>query len=213
MIYLVLVLLVVGLALWLWSNCNAALKLQKSVSAARDKLDQRLKARHQSVGNFADSARRMSSRQEELVQKMTDAADKAATATGQPLAERETVEEELGDAVGRLLQSLQNENGMDDSESYIKLRDEVLDSEDSLTLIRQEYNHLAARLNLTRRMFPVNLLVDKLAIKQADEFEIEDTFARYPLRIKATMPTPRRAILAEEGISKEGTENISPTAG
>lgn len=195
MVYLVIAITIVALALWAGLNYRNLLALRRSVEACANKLSEQLKQRHDSIEKFVGSLPDELKQESDLTQKLREARARAVAQAQEPLKQRESVENELGDCIGRLLSALQKDGHLADSERYSQLRDRVLDVEDVVTLARQDYNDLVVRFNLQQTILPASLFAKKAGIKPLEEFEIDDVFAKYPLKIKGTMPTPKRSVI------------------
>lgn len=208
MIYVVIALTVISLALWFAVNYKNFAELRASIVAAAGKVKEHLKRRHEAVGKFTSTLTAELGKQPELFGKLREALDKASESAEQPLHLRQETENELGDCLGRLLQALQEDEQLYNSDSYGAERDSVLDVEDRLTISVQEHNDLAVRFNYQRTLFPVSVVAKKLASESIAEFEFKDVFSRYPLKIKIKLPTPRKSFISS-GILEPETEEKS----
>jgi hypothetical protein len=209
MLYAVIALTIISLALWFGMNYKNFADLRGSIAAAANKVKEHLKRRHQAVTKFTAALSDELSKQPELSKKLKEALDKAAVAEESPLKSREECENELGDCLGRLLQSLQEDEQLYNSDSYGFERDSVLDVEDSLTISVQEHNDLVVRFNHQRQLFPVSVMAKRLASESVGEFEFKDVFSRYPLKIKLKLPTPRKSVIPSGILEPESKENSS----
>ena len=210
MIYLVIALTIIGLGLWFGSNYKAVTDLRALINMAGSKVKEQLKLRHDGIEKFAGQVSNQLRKESDLISRLSGALSIARAQESELLAKREDAENDLGDCLGQLLQALQNDEQLAASDDYALMRDAILDIEDALTLARQDYNDLIARYNHKQRLVPVSLIADKIGIKPLEEFEIEDVFARYPLKIKGTLPTPRKSLLPGMDAPKESE---SPQAG
>ncbi len=189
-ILVLIALILVGLSLWVGLNLKRLLRLHREVILQREKLCELLAGRHDLISRFADSFAPELAKLPDLAEKLQGANRAATNLCDKQLAERVFAENELSDSIGLLLQPLQKE--LVASEEYVRLRDEILTTDDALNLTSQSHNQLAARLNYMQQLLPVKLLVAKFGITPVSELAMQDSFSRHPLQLTATRPAPRR---------------------
>ncbi|GEM_PF-1342479 len=215
MTYLVIAIMLIGVALWFAASYRALVGLSRSIRAAAETLAERLARRHQALGNLIELVSGELPKEPELARQLSEARAQAVAAAGRELKERQRLEDDLGERAGLLLAALQNDPAVGDDERYTRLRDAVLDAEDALTLARQDYNDLVVRFNARRTMLPARLFAARAGIGPVEEFNIGDFFARHPLQIKATLPTPGKSafprISRRAGSDSESSADRSTT--
>jgi len=198
MVYVVIGITVALLGLWLWLNYWDLSKARNALDAAWSRVDTSLKSRHQLIEKLQQSARAEFKQEPELLVKLEVALAAAQGTTSREQSDRQIAEEKLGEALGQFLSALERHQEVLGAEPYNRLRDEIVSVEDELTVGRQQYNSLCVRFNMQLSVFPASLFASKLGMQPAAEFHMDDAFDRYPLKIKPTLPTPRRSLLLEE---------------
>lgn len=195
MTYLVIALTVLALIVWLGLNYRSLSGIRTKALESSAKLDAELVRRHETIAEFCDSLSIHLASYKQLSDALDEARSRAHGASRQSAKEVQKAENDLGDALGQLLQVLQKDEKLADNADYIKMRDAVLDAEDAVTLAGQNRNQHVARFNAQQTLFPASLFVKQLGIMPMEELSIEDVFAKYPLKIKATMPLKKRSII------------------
>jgi LemA protein len=206
MIVVVIVVTVVVLALWLAWNYRNLAGLRKSVDDSWLRMNNALKQRHEMVPKLLEQLSSELKNGVEPAEKLRQALSKAAgVGSGSP-ADRQAAESELSEALGLVFHHVEQNAELLERESYQRLREEVVRVEDEITVEKSKYNSLVVRYNIQHTVFPTSFLAARTGLKPAFEFEIEDAFARYPLKFKATMPTFVRGRRRTVGGETEGKE-------
>ncbi|HEY9869540.1 MAG TPA: LemA family protein [Candidatus Obscuribacterales bacterium] len=206
MIVVVIVVTVVVLALWLAWNYRNLVGLSKSVDDSWARIDNALKQRHEMVPRLLEQLTSELKGGVEPAEKLRQALSKAADLRSGSPADRLAAESELSEALGLFFHHVEQNAELLDRESYQKLRDDVVRIEDEITVEKSKYNGLVVRYNVQHTVFPTSFLAARTGLKPAFEFEIEEAFARYPLKFKATMPTFVRGRRRIAGEQTEGEE-------
>jgi hypothetical protein len=199
MLYLVIAFTVIGLAAWVAANFKRFSALKQSVASAAQEVAAALEARQEKTNLLLGQLAEVLGKVPELTNKLKEALLRATEARSRSLPDRSAVEDELTESIGLLFEELERNEVVAADQRYTKLRDEVLDAEDRLNLIRQKYNDLAVRYNVQQTLYPVKWFATNLGATTVPEFDIEDLFERHPLQIKGTMPTPRRSLILGGG--------------
>lgn len=202
----VIVVTVVVLALWLAWNYRNLASLSKSVDNSWARINNALKQRHEMVPKLLEQWSSELKGGMEPAEKLRQALSKAVEVQSGSASERLAAESELSEALGLFFHHVEQNAELLDRESYQKLREEAVRIEDEITVERSKYNGLAVRYNIKHTVFPTSFLAARTGLKPASEFEIEDAFARYPLKFKATMPTFVRGRRRMAGAQTEGKE-------
>jgi LemA protein len=199
-IFVVIGLLVVIVGLYFGSNYKELNEQRAGVEDARKKLDEQLKHRHQSITDIGET---LHGKHEPLWTRVTSARAAADNATNSDTTARASAEKDLSEALGAYFAELQKDASMAENDEFTKLRDRILEVEDSVNLARSDFNTAAARYNMRQHVFPNTIFAKNLGLKPVPEMEFEGAFERYPLKFKGTMPEKRPPLYLQQADSKK----------
>ncbi|MBI4533345.1 MAG: LemA family protein [Candidatus Melainabacteria bacterium] len=165
--------------------------MRQSILQTWAETEARLKKRHEIIAGLLDLVK--NSLGHDLVARLSHAHKLAGSMSGPCTVQRASCEEELSESLGLVFHQLQETQVVSDSDSYIRLRDEVVSIEDEITLFKDKYNDFVVRYSARLKVFPESFIAAKAKLIAFEEFQIRDAFAKYPLKLKPTYPTPRKS--------------------
>ncbi|MFB6355773.1 MAG: LemA family protein [bacterium] len=164
------VLVIVGL--FVMSIYNNLVSLDQEVQNAWSQIDVQLKRRHDLIPNLVDTAKGYMEHEQETLQKVTEARQQAVNASS--VQEQAQAEGELSGALSRLMAVSEDYPDLKANENMMELQQELEDTENKISTVRQKYNDHVMQLNEAIQKFPNNMFAGMFGFEEAEFFEIED---------------------------------------
>ena len=170
----IIVLLIIGY--------NRLVALRNRAKEAWADIDVQLRRRYDLIPNLVETVKGYASHERELFEKVTEARTRAMGAQG--IKEKGEAENMLAGTLKTLFAVAENYPQLRASENFQKLQDELTDTENKIQAARRFYNTNVRDLNIQIESFPSNIIANIFRFTKMDFFEIEDTAAREPVKVK-----------------------------
>jgi LemA protein len=167
-LFWLIVVLVVGVAIWLY---NSLVGLRNQVRNAWAQIDVQLKRRHDLIPNLVEAVKGYMQHEREVLQRVTDARSRAMTASG--AAQAGAAEGQLSQAVAGLLAVMERYPDLKANQNVLALQEELVSTENRIGFARQLYNDMVARYNTRQQAFPANLAAGGLGFQPAEFFQMD----------------------------------------
>lgn len=169
-----LVVLVIAIALvgWLILLFNSLIRLKNRTQEAFSDIDVQLKRRHDLIPNLIETVKGYATHEKELFEKVTKARADAINAKG--TAEKGQTENMLSDALKSVFAVAENYPDLKASQNFLKLQDELSDTENKIQAARRFYNGNVRDFNTKTETFPNNLMAGMLGFKNFEFFQTEE---------------------------------------
>jgi LemA protein len=169
---LILLVIVVGLIVWAIASYNRLVSLRNQSQNGWRQIDVQLKRRHDLIPNLVNAVRGSMDFERDTLTAVMDARAKALTATGP--ADAAQKENQLTQAVGRLLAVAENYPTLKSNDNVKMLQEELSATENKVGFARQFYNDIATQFNTAQQVFPTAIFANMFGFKPAELFEITD---------------------------------------
>jgi LemA protein len=153
---------------------NQLVRLRQEVKNSWAQIDVQLKRRHDLIPNLVNIVKGYAAHEKGTFEAVANARAKAAGATHP--ADRFKAEDELTNALGRLMAVSEAYPNLKANENFLGLQNELANTENRIAFSRQAYNNTVTQLNTSIQSFPAVLLADYLGFKAGLFFEssVED---------------------------------------
>jgi LemA protein len=155
---------------------NRLVILRNRVKEAWSDIDVQLKRRYDLIPNLIETVRGYAAHEKEVFEKVTEARTKAISASG--AAQKAEAENQLAGALKTLFAVSENYPQLRASENFLKLQEELSDTENKIQASRRFYNANVMDFNTKQEVFPVNLMVSAFGFQKAEFFEIGEPTER-----------------------------------
>ena len=169
MAYLLLIPLV--LVLWVVFAYNRLVTLRNRVREARSDIEVQLKRRYDLIPNLVETVKGYMAHEQGVFQAVTEARTRAMGAKSEK--ERAGAENMLSGALKSLFAVSENYPQLRANENFLKLQDELSDTENKIQAARRFYNGNVLALNTKIEMFPSNIIANAFRFVPAEFFEVE----------------------------------------
>jgi LemA protein len=167
-LWLIIVLAVlVVLALWVVWAYNGLVRVRNEAETGWANIDVQLRRRADLIPNLVEAVKGYAAHERQVFDEVTQARAAVIAAEG-PRASAEA-NDLLGAALGRLFAVAEAYPELRASENFLRLQDELTDTEDKIAAARRYYNATVLRFNTRQQTFPT-LLVARLFRFQPREF-------------------------------------------
>jgi len=172
----ILLILVVGAALWAVSAYNRLIALGNDTTNAWKQIDVQLKRRHDLIPNLVSTVKGMMTFERSTLEAVVEARSKAMGARGV----KATAEAEAGltQALGRFFAVAESYPELKASQNVLQLQQELAATENRVTAAREAYNDVATRFNTAQAQFPTRLVAGMARAVPAELWEIVDEAER-----------------------------------
>ncbi|OGY46402.1 MAG: hypothetical protein A2840_00880 [Candidatus Buchananbacteria bacterium RIFCSPHIGHO2_01_FULL_47_11b] len=168
--FLIIILVVVAaVVLWLISVFNSLIKLKNQTQEGFSDIDVQLKRRHDLIPNLIETVKGYATHERELFEKVTQARTAAINAQG--VNEKIKTENMLSETLKSIFAVAENYPDLKASQNFLKLQDELSDTENKIQAARRFYNGQVRDFNTKIQIFPNNLVASLLGFGKFDFFE------------------------------------------
>jgi LemA protein len=173
---IVVVVAAIAAAAWAIGSYNGLVRLRNQAANGWRQIDVQLKRRHDLIPNLVNAVRGSMDFERDTLTAVVDARTRAQAASGPADAGRK--EQELSQALGRLLVVAERYPALKSSDNVRLLQEELSATENKVGFARQFYNDAATAFNTAQEVFPTNILARTAGFKPSELFQITDATER-----------------------------------
>lgn len=178
----VLLAVVVVVALWLIATYNGLVRLNTQTEEAWSDIDVQLKRRYDLIPNLINTVKGYAAHESGVFEKVSQA---RATAMGaQSPQDKAVAENALSSTLKSLFAVTEAYPELKANENFLKLQDELSDTENKIQAARRFYNGNVRDLNIKLQVFPTNLIANMLGFKARAFFGLENEAERQVPEVK-----------------------------
>lgn len=171
LLWVILGVIVVAL-FWLIGVYNGLIRLRNRTDEAWSDIDVQLKRRYDLIPNLVETVKGYAKHERELFENVTQARTRAMGAKG--VEEKGKAENMLSGTLKTLFAVAENYPDLKANQNFLKLQDELSDTENKIQAARRFYNGNVRDFNTKIQIFPNNLIAGMLGFKKYEFFEIEE---------------------------------------
>ncbi len=168
--------------IWLIATYNGLISLRNRAKEAISDIDVQEKRRYDLIPNLVEMVKGYMAHEKNVLENVTKArAD--VSKSGTPL-EREKSENILSGTLKTLFAVAESYPDLKANTNFLKLQDELTDTEDKIQAARRFYNSTVMDLNSALQSFPTNLIASTFGFKEEQFFETGSDEEKKPVSIK-----------------------------
>ena len=167
-IVIVLLLLAVGCGSKFISVRNDLVTQREAVTAQWSQVDVVLQRRADLIHNLVETVKGFAKHESEVYKSIADA--RAALASGRTPQEKIQANEQLSNALSRLLVIAENYPQLKSNENFLHLQDELAGTENRIAVERRKYNETLEHYNAQIQRFPDNLVASLSGFTRDDAY-------------------------------------------
>jgi LemA protein len=179
-----IVLIVLGLiVLWLIFEYNRLVALRNRAKEALSDIDVQSKRRYDLIPNLVETVKGYIQHEKNVLENITKARS-ALMSAGNDLHKRAEAENMISGALKSLFAVAENYPQLRASENFLRLQDELTDTENKIQAARRFYNGNVRDLNIKIESFPSNIIAKIFGFSKMEFFEIENPQEREPVKVQ-----------------------------
>ena len=167
---------------WFIFGYNRLITLRYRAEEALSDIDVQLKRRYDLIPNLVETVKGYVQHEKNVLEYVTKA--RAAVAQGGNPLERDAAENTLSGTLKTLFAVAENYPNLKANENFLKLQDELTDTEDKIQASRRFYNSVARDLNTATKTFPTNIIAGAFGVKTVKFFETATEAEKEPVAVR-----------------------------
>lgn len=171
-LYYILIGIVVVLVLWLIGVFNGLVTLRSRIQEAWSDIDVQLKRRYDLIPNLVETVKGYAKHERKVFDEVTKARTAAMRAKG--AEDKAAAENALTDTLKSLFAVSEAYPQLKASDNFLKLQEELTDTEDKIEAARRFYNGNVRDFNIKVQVFPNNLVAGMFNFKPEEFFKAEE---------------------------------------
>lgn len=168
----IFVIILVGLLFYLWLVYNSLITAKMRIAEALSQIDVQLKRRTDLIPNLLETVKGYAKHEKELLEKITKA--RAGLMSAGSTAEKADANNQLSQTLKSLFAVAENYPNLKANENFLKLQEELSDTENKIAYSRQFYNSNVLDFNTKLQVFPNVFIAGMFNFKSAEYFEASD---------------------------------------
>lgn len=172
----VIVIAVVGFAIVTY---NSLVKLRNSVKNSFAQIDTQLQRRFDLIPNLVDTVKGFAAHEKELLENV--AASRSGYLNASSSAEKMAMNSRLTSGLSALFMAAENYPQLKADVNFLRLQDELSETEDKIAYSRQFYNDAVTIYNNKIQMFPGNLIAGMFGFTEEELFNTDDEAKEAPV--------------------------------
>ena len=169
---------ILGLFVWVKNTYNGLVTADEGVKAAWSQVENVYQRRADLIPNLVATVKGYASHESSTLQAVIEARAKATQVTVDPdklteenIAAFQSAQGELGNAIGRLLVSVEQYPDLKANQNFLELQAQLEGTENRITVERQKFNDTAKAYNTQVRSFPANIIASMFNFEQKGYFK------------------------------------------
>ncbi|MDP3986584.1 MAG: LemA family protein [Candidatus Veblenbacteria bacterium] len=166
----IIVIAVAAVVLWLVATYNRLVSLKNRAAEGWSDIDVQLKRRYDLIPNLVQAVKGYAKHEDAVFTKVTEARTRAMGAQG--VADKGAAENMLTGALKSLFAVAESYPDLKASANFLKLQDELSDTENKVQAARRFYNSMVRDLNTLIETFPSNVVANLFKFQKREFFEV-----------------------------------------
>lgn len=163
--------------LWFIGTYNGLIRLRNHCRESWSGIDTELKRRYDLIPNLVEIVKGYAEYEKETLTRVIEARNKAVSSKGSPASQAED-ENGLVHSLRSLLAVVEKYPDLKASDHFLRLQDELVNTEDRIQASRRFYNANVRDLNTRIEVFPSNLIAGSFGFQKQEYFEIGNVCER-----------------------------------
>jgi len=181
-IFNLIIIIVIAVILWFVFTYNGLVRRRYRVKEAWSDIDVQLKRRYDLIPNLVETVKGYAIHEKEAFENVTKA--RAMALGAQTINEKGKAENMLSSALKSIFAIAEAYPQLRAIESFVKLQDELSDTENKIQAARRFYNGNVMDYNTKIETFPTNLIAGTFGFGKEEFFQLEEEEAKEPVKVK-----------------------------
>ena len=162
-IVLIIIAVIAVIAIILIGGYNSIISASEEVENKFSTIDTQLQRRADLIPNLVNTVKGYANQEKEIINTVTTAREKLVGANS--VTAKAEADQELTNALSRLLVIVENYPDLKSSQNFIQLSDELAGTENRIATARRDYNEAVKKYNLKIKKFPSNVMANMFGRK------------------------------------------------
>lgn len=167
---IIVIVVVVILAAWLFSMYNSLVKMRNNRENAFADIDVQLKQRHDLVPQLVETVKGYAAHEKDTLERVINARNGAIGA--KTIDEKIVAENALSSALSGLKITLEAYPDLKANQNFLQLQEEIADLENKLSSVRRYFNSATKEYNNAVETFPSNILAGMFGFRKEVMFDL-----------------------------------------
>lgn len=178
---IIIIVVLVLLVFWIISSYNTLIALKNKVKEAFATMDVYLKKRWDLIPNLVETVKGYAKHESEILEKVT----KLRSSSYDSMSDEEKVDvnNQLTAGIHQLLAVAENYPDLKANQNFMKLSEELTNTENKISFSRQFYNDTVTMYNTKLQVFPSNIIAGMFNFTARDLFKAESDEARKNVKV------------------------------
>jgi len=181
-IFFLVLLFVILTIIFVIKSYNSLVVLKQRVQNSWAQIDVQLKRRYDLIPNLLETVKGYAAHEKEVFRKVTEARARAINASG--VEEQSHAENMLSGTLKSLFAVAENYPELKANQNFIRLQEELTNTEGKIAFSRQFYNDTVMKYNTRIQIFPHNIFAGILGFNYIPYFEAGEPGEREAVKIK-----------------------------
>ncbi len=170
-------------AIWIAALYNGLVRVKNACDESWSDIDTEMRRRYDLIPNLIETVKGYASHEKEVFQRVIEARNSAVANHGSPAAQADD-ENRLVGSLRQLFALAEAYPDLKANQNFVKLQEELSETEDRLQRSRRFYNANVRDLNNRLEVFPSNLIAQMFGFQKREYFEIDDAAVRQVPAVK-----------------------------
>ena len=184
---IVVAVVALGIFGWIKNNYNGMVEGEEGVRSAWSQVENVYQRRADLIPNLVATVKGYATHESGTLEAVVNARAKATQVTVDPnklteesIAKFQSAQGELGNAVGRLLMSVEAYPDLKANQNFLELQAQLEGTENRINVARTNFNNAAKNFNTAIRRFPKNILAGLFGFEKRAYFEAAEGAEQAP---------------------------------
>ena len=168
---------------WVISIYNGLVRTRNTCDEAWSDIDTELKRRYTLIPNLVETVKGYAAHERQTLDAVIEARNRAVASVGSPASQAKD-ENVLVGSLRQLFALAENYPQLKANENFLKLQQELSNTEDRIQTSRRFYNANVRDLNTRTEIFPSNIVAGVFSFQKREFFEIENAAERQAPQVK-----------------------------
>lgn len=165
---------VVLLGLIVWATYNSLIRLNIKTDEALSDITVQMKRRFDLIPNLVKTVKGYAKHEKTVFENVTKARTSAMAVPQGDLHKQAAADNQLSSTLKSLFAVAENYPELKANDSFLKLQEELTDTEDKIQASRRFYNGNVRDFNTKLKVFPTNIFGTMLGFKSREFFDVEE---------------------------------------
>ena len=175
---LIVLAIIIVIAVVLIAGYNGIVSASEEVDNKFATIDTQLQRRADLIPNLVNTVKGYADQEKDVINSVTTAREKLVGANS--VSAKAEADQELTNALSRLLVIVENYPDLKSSQNFIQLSDELAGTENRIAVARKNYNDAVKSYNLEIKKFPGSVIAGMFNFEEATYFEASDDASKVP---------------------------------